>query len=53
MPCPAASNAGTADVASAHDTVVVVMSEVTATLGVATEPYTEELEHMAVVAEEA
>ena len=46
MPCLAASGAGTADVASARDTVVAAMSEVAA------EPYTEEPEHVAVVAEE-
>ena len=40
MPCLAASGAGTADVASARDTVV------------AAEPYTEEPEHVAVAAEE-
>ncbi|KAJ8630277.1 hypothetical protein MRB53_023600 [Persea americana] len=47
MPCLAASGAGTADVASARDTVVAAMSEVAA------EPYTEEPEHVAAVAEEA
>ncbi|KAJ8646219.1 hypothetical protein MRB53_007967 [Persea americana] len=46
MPCLAASGAGTADVASARDTVVAAMSEVAA------EPYTEEPEHVAAVAEE-
>ncbi|KAJ8619838.1 hypothetical protein MRB53_028367 [Persea americana] len=52
MPCPAASDAGTADVASACDTVVTAMPEVAVMLGVTAEPYTEEPEHMVVVAEE-
>ncbi|KAJ8632658.1 hypothetical protein MRB53_025994 [Persea americana] len=46
MPCPAVSDAGTADVASVHDTVV------TATPEVAAELYTEELEQVAVAARE-
>ncbi|KAJ8629358.1 hypothetical protein MRB53_022681 [Persea americana] len=46
MPCLAASGAGTADVASARDTVVAAMLEVAA------ESYTEEPEHVAVAAEE-
>ena len=46
MPCLAASDAGTTDVASARDTVVAAMPEVAA------EPYTEEPEHVAVAAEE-
>ena len=46
MPCPAASDSGTADVASARDIVVAAM------LGVVAEPYTEESEHVAMAAEE-
>ena len=49
MPCPAASDAGTANVAYACDTVIVAMPEVTAMLGVAAELYIEDLEHVAVV----
>ena len=46
MPCPAASDAGTADVAFAHDIVVVAMPEIAAEL------YIEELEYVAVAAGE-
>ena len=52
MPCPAALNAGTVDVAFAHDTVVVARLEVATMSGVATEPYTKEPKHMAEAAEE-
>ena len=52
MPCPAALDAGTVDVASAHDTVVATMPEVAVMLGVTAEPYTEEPEHVAAAAEE-
>ena len=52
MPCTAASEAGTADVAFARDTVVAAMPEVAAMLGVAAKPYTEEMEHVAVATEE-
>ncbi|KAJ8633435.1 hypothetical protein MRB53_026771 [Persea americana] len=52
MPCPIASDAGTANVASARDTVVTAMPKVAAILGVAAEPYTKEPERVAVAAEE-
>ena len=49
---PSYRNAGTADVASAHYTMVATMSKVITMLGVAAKPYTEEPEHVVVAAGE-